>query len=169
MQNKQKTSASQKKSILIAVGLVLLITAVITVYALTRSGSAGRTKTGTGSGATAAPAADATLESGAAAAPAVDATLLWGEWRQTGEHPTGLITLGLHGDNTAAISRLDVFDGQLTPVSARWAVEGNQLWITDGNGGADQYTVTLDGDTMTLSGSMGKPLVYERVKEDGNP
>jgi hypothetical protein len=161
---KQTSFVKRNKSVFVAVGVTLAVLAAVVIFAVTRAnsptpGQEVQFVIGTYTpdpGVTRDPAATPTR------APETLMFQMIGDWRQTGADPTGIVELHLHGDNTAVYVRRDVFDPEPHAVSTRWQAQEGLFSMIVESSEVVQYSLTLDGDTLTLTGSYGETLVFER-------
>ena len=86
---------------------------------------------------------------------------LIGDWRQTGENPSGIIELHLHGDNTAVYVVKGVFDEEPRSINTRWQAQDGLLSLVTEGAEVTQYTLEFGDGTIILSGSYGSKITYE--------
>ena len=151
-------------TVITATGVTLLIVAFVIVFAVSRSGKPQPGEQVNFVFGTYTPDPSVTRDPAATPTRPPEAVTydLIGTWRQTGEHPSGILSLDLHGDYTAVYVIQGALDPEPKAVNTRWeAREGLFSLIVEG-AEVLQFNLTRDGDKMTLQGAYGEAMTYER-------
>ena len=170
MLNRLKTLWNQRRSLIITAAAVLLITAAVVVAAVLITNRPTPKQMAAPAEAVAftkdsvnyvweRPTQDPTADP-TRPPEAVMADLI-GDWRQTGENPSGMIELHLHGDNTAVYVVKGVFDEEPRSVNTRWQAQDGLLSLVTDGGEVTQLTLEMENGAMVLSGSYGSKITYE--------
>lgn len=153
MQDQQPTPPRQNKTVILTAVLVLAVIAVLAVFGVIMSSRPKDTEP------TPAPTRN----------PIAVMQTLVGDWTQTKEDARGLVTMSLHGDNTARFTFHDIFNAEPVGEAGRWSGSDGVITLITADGAFTDYTFTLESDTLTLTDSNGISVSYRRAAADPAP